>query len=410
MSAAISAIIPTADRGALLEQTLLRCRAVQGDVELEYVVVDDGSQDDTPQRLAALAERIPGLRWQSVPKGGPARARNLGASLARNPVLLFLGDDIEPQDGEFFRVHAELHAQHPERDLGVLGKIVWPNRRDWPVSLAMALAQGREGDQFRYADLLPYQFVDWRHFYTANASVKRSLVEDWCRDGFSSAFPLASYEDGEFAYRMSLRREPLRVLYAPLSVGLHHHHFSAGAFLDRQLHAGMMASIFAELHPEESVRVLLGVDDLWASLQSVSTPEDSRGAAECLSVIEGIKSLARLLDERQSAGSQPWHAEMLRAAFLLARRQGFVLGAARSDANVAAAYYVALEEFVRDMKRVIHVELTGRTLSGRGAEALFGIQFGVSPPLGSRLQAWLRRIPGGTRLARAARRLWRDRV
>ena len=410
MSVAISAIIPSSDRGALLEQTLLRCVAVQGDTEVEYIVIDDGSQDDTVERLTSLAKRIPGLRWQSVPKGGPARARNLGASLATHPVLLFLGDDVEPQDDEFFRVHAELHAQHPEPDLAVLGKIIWPNRADWPVSLAMALAQGREGDQFRYADLLPYQFVDWRHFYTANVSVKRSIVDDWGRDGFSAAFPLASYEDGEFAYRMSRRREPLRILYAPLSVGLHLHHFSAGTFLDRQLHAGMMASIFAELHPEDSVRALLGVDGLWAALRRVATPADSSRSAECLSVIEGVKSLARLLDEGQGAGSQPWHAELLRAAFRLAWRQGYVLGAARSDANVAAAYYVALEEFIRDLKRVIHVELTGRILSGRGAGALFGIQPSAVSPSAARLQAWIRRLPGGARLARAARRFWRDRA
>src|SRR5690606_38036181 len=147
-----------------------------------------------------------------------------------------------PVDDAFFRVHAELHARHPELEFAVLGKVVWPDRRELDVNPVMAHVQGPGGEQFGYADLKPYTFLDWRFFYTANVSVKRGLVDDWPGEGFSSAFPLAAYEDAEFAYRMMQRDPPLRLFYTPASLGTHHHPFSADAFMARQVAAGMMAA------------------------------------------------------------------------------------------------------------------------------------------------------------------------
>ena len=59
---------------------------------LEVIVVDDGSPDDTPARLAPLvaAGRI---RYVRQPNAGVAAARNHGASLARGEYLLFFDDD-----------------------------------------------------------------------------------------------------------------------------------------------------------------------------------------------------------------------------------------------------------------------------------------------------------------------------
>jgi glycosyltransferase involved in cell wall biosynthesis len=66
--------------------------------EFEVIVVDDGSQDATPQLLAD-AEQAGDLQLTVLrrePAGGPARARNLGWRAAAAPLIAFTDDDCRP--------------------------------------------------------------------------------------------------------------------------------------------------------------------------------------------------------------------------------------------------------------------------------------------------------------------------
>jgi len=84
-------IIPTRDRWPLLRTTLRSALAQEG-VELEVVVVDDGSTDETAAGLAAVGdERVRVLRHAS--SRGVATARNAGVAAARGEWLAFLDDD-----------------------------------------------------------------------------------------------------------------------------------------------------------------------------------------------------------------------------------------------------------------------------------------------------------------------------
>jgi len=405
----ISVVIPTYNRVDLLVDTLQRCRACAGPVELEFVVIDDGSRDETPKRLEELAHEIPNLTWRSIPNGGPGHARNLGASLAKHDLILFLGDDIQPKDDRFFVAHAELHRRQPERSFAAIGKTVWPNRPGGDVNFVMAHVQGRHGEQFGFADLHPYSFLDWRFFYTANVSVKRALVDDWLSEGFSRAFSLAAYEDAEFAYRMMRRPDPLRIFYTPASVGSHHHPFSVDAFMSRQLGAGLMARVFLDLHPTHEVREMIGLGVAHA-LATPAHPVGSRNAADFLSVIEGVKSWVRLIDQHQQLGSQWWHGDLLYAVFRLCYLQGFITGSATPAANVSAAYYLILDEFVRSMNHAIHAEITGRALGRHDIESLFSLTPSVLPALSmSPLRRWATRRPTLVRGWRFLRRQLRGR-
>jgi GT2 family glycosyltransferase len=403
----ISVVVPTYNRADLLVETLRRCRECAGPVDLEFVVIDDGSGDETAARLEELGHEIPNLTWRRIPNGGPGQARNLGAALAKHDVVLFLGDDIQPRDDRFFLTHAELHARHPERSLAVLGKVVWPNVPGGGVNFVMAHVQGVSGEQFGYADLHPYSFLDWRFFYTANVSVKRALVDDWLSEGFSRAFTLAAYEDAELAYRMSRRPDPLRIFYTPASVGTHHHPFSVDAFMGRQQGAGLMARVFLDLHPDPEVRHLLGLGGVAHALETPANAAGDRNVVDFLSVIEGVKSWVRLIDGHQHLGSQWWHQELLGAVFKLCYLQGFVMASSSPRANVAAAYYLILDELVRQLDRTIHVELTGRTLGRPDVESLFSLTPPAAPVSLSRLRLWARRQPLLPALWRALRRRMR---
>ena len=87
----VSVIVPTRNRSALLALAL-RSVLRQQRVELEVIVVDEASTDDTPVVIAGLAdERIRVLRHDTPV--GVAGARNRGAFLARGDWLAFLDDD-----------------------------------------------------------------------------------------------------------------------------------------------------------------------------------------------------------------------------------------------------------------------------------------------------------------------------
>jgi GT2 family glycosyltransferase len=393
--ASLSVVIPTYNRCAPLLETLEVCRQNAGGVELEFVVIDDGSEDQTAAELEKLAKRMPNLVWRRVENGGPGQARNLGASLAKNEVVLFLGDDIRPVNDEFFRVHAELHGRRESTDLAVLGKVVWPNRKDGEVNYVMAHVQGRPGEQFGYAHFHPFTQLGWRFFYTANVSVKRTLVADWLSEGFSRAFLRAAYEDAEFAYRMMEKREPpMRLLYAPTSVGTHHHPFSTGSFMERQTSAGMMAKVFCELHPSIDVRDSIGLGGIHHALMRPIEPGGEVDTADFLSVIEGLKSWARLIDRRMDLGSQYWHQDLLEAIFSLCYLQGYVMSWTEPGANYAAAYQFLLDEFAKKMTHMIQVELAGPALDQINSIT----RLATAPPshgwrARSRLWRWAREKP-----------------
>lgn len=89
----VTVVIPTRNRWHLLSRCALPSVRAQEDVELELVVVDDGSSDDeTSARLAEISDRR--LRVLRHEVGlGQAAARNAGASIARGTWLAFLDDD-----------------------------------------------------------------------------------------------------------------------------------------------------------------------------------------------------------------------------------------------------------------------------------------------------------------------------
>jgi glycosyltransferase involved in cell wall biosynthesis len=87
----VSVVVPTHNRSSMLAMTL-RSVLWQRDVDLEVVVVDDGSTDDTAEVVAGLGDtRIRVVRHEQ-PRG-VAAARNRGAEEATAEWITFLDDD-----------------------------------------------------------------------------------------------------------------------------------------------------------------------------------------------------------------------------------------------------------------------------------------------------------------------------
>jgi glycosyltransferase involved in cell wall biosynthesis len=91
MSLEVTTIIPTRNRTHLLATTL-RTVLWQRNVDLEVVVVDDGSSQDVSAVLASFGDARVRLIRHDKPTG-VSRARNHGASEARGSWLAFCDDD-----------------------------------------------------------------------------------------------------------------------------------------------------------------------------------------------------------------------------------------------------------------------------------------------------------------------------
>jgi glycosyltransferase involved in cell wall biosynthesis len=236
-----SVVIPTFRRPDTLFPVLEALGAQQGAPEFEAVVIDDGSGDDTPARLAAYRPKYP-FRFFSQPNSGPAAARNRGVREARNRIVLFLGDDTVPEP-RLLAVHATAHAEPHPYPVAVLGYTTWPRG----LRVSPFLHHINEfGLQFGYGLIDDPDAVPFNFFYTSNVSLPRELLMD--AGLFDTSFPHAAWEDIEVAYRLMQRG--MRMLYRPEAVARHHHDITFASFRRRQEKAGEAAAIFYRKHPE----------------------------------------------------------------------------------------------------------------------------------------------------------------
>jgi glycosyltransferase involved in cell wall biosynthesis len=91
----ISVIIASRNEGANLHRTVNSILESDGTLDLEFVIVDDGSTDDSVDPLRAL---VPNLRIVRHDKSkGVSPARVSGAAVARGGVLVFFDAHVKPE-------------------------------------------------------------------------------------------------------------------------------------------------------------------------------------------------------------------------------------------------------------------------------------------------------------------------
>lgn len=111
-----SVVIATHNRAKSLLDMLGVVLAEPG--AFEVVVIDDASDDDTWERLLALAERDVRVQPIRVQKMGQRAATRVGVERSRGRVLVFLDDDVLPEPGIVAR---HLRRHEARDDLIVLG-------------------------------------------------------------------------------------------------------------------------------------------------------------------------------------------------------------------------------------------------------------------------------------------------
>lgn len=194
-SPTLSVIVPTHNRRERLAHLLTGLeRQHASGARFEVVVTVDGATDGTEAMLAGLRAPFP-LRVIAQAQGGASAARNAAIAAASGDVLLFVDDDVLPQDGLFER-HLAVHRRDPLA--AVAGRMAAPPTRALPVWLEW---EARLLER-HYARLVAGRISpSWHDFFTANASVRREHV--LAAGGFDQR--LRREEDIELARRLASR-------------------------------------------------------------------------------------------------------------------------------------------------------------------------------------------------------------
>jgi glycosyltransferase involved in cell wall biosynthesis len=131
----VTVVVPTHSRWDLLSTAALPASLGQEDVDLEVVVVDDGSTDMTAQGLSRIDDPRLRVVRHARPRG-VAQARNAGIAAARGEWIAFLDDDDlwAPR-----KLRAQLDAAAAERAVFAYGgAAALDEDRRWVYSLPPA--------------------------------------------------------------------------------------------------------------------------------------------------------------------------------------------------------------------------------------------------------------------------------
>jgi glycosyltransferase involved in cell wall biosynthesis len=213
----VSVIIPTYNRAGLIGETIDNVLR-QTYANVEIIVVDDGSTDDTQSVLKSYGNRI---RWFVQENTGPAAARNRGSAMAKGEIVAFQDSD---------------DAWHPTklaRQVSLLqrgGDSVVCCLCNTNIELADRVVRSfenapvypsiEEGIWLNVTEVLATRCI----LFNQAAAIRRDVLTRI--GGFDESFRLM--EDVELALRLSLEgpwafiREPLATRQAKLSRTLSH--------------------------------------------------------------------------------------------------------------------------------------------------------------------------------------------
>lgn len=214
----VTIAICTANRVALLAETLAALLPLVDPAIAELVVVDNGSSDGTPGLLAELGRIHSGsLRVIREERSGLSAARNRAVREACGDLLLFLDDDALPAPGW---IDAYVAAFHDPR-VGAAGGPVEPifdgALPDWLDSRFLPYLsvwdRGPETELLRYNELPRGANMAFRR---STFAVYGEFLEQLGRKGAS----LRSCEEIEFCLRLERGGDEIR--YVPSARVRHH--------------------------------------------------------------------------------------------------------------------------------------------------------------------------------------------
>lgn len=135
----ITVVTPSYNQGRFIEETI-RSVLLQGYPDLEYIIMDGGSTDETLDVIRRYSRWI--TSWESRPDAGQSDAINKGFARATGEIFAYINSDDLYEPGAFFYA-AELLAHKPAagfmagacRVFGIESRIFYPSWPDDPAEL-----------------------------------------------------------------------------------------------------------------------------------------------------------------------------------------------------------------------------------------------------------------------------------
>lgn len=231
----ISIVIPAYNAESTIGQAVAQSLAqARGPLELEVIVVDDGSSDDTA-RVAEFAGAI----VITQENAGPAAARNRGWKAATGQVICFTDADCVPAAGWIENLLDGFTDNHVG---AVAGSYEIANTGSW-------LARWVQQEIMERHNRMP-PFV--RAFGSYNVAIPRYVLE--ATGGFEPGYRQASGEDNDLSYRII--KKGWRIAFRPQAKVAHHHPEKVWKYLREQYRHGFWRAKLYQDHPG-----MIGGDD-----------------------------------------------------------------------------------------------------------------------------------------------------
>ena len=217
--------------GALISQTL-------PPTDYEVVIVNSTRSHDYAEAYARARARKDArlrLHFESIDKGGRAKAYNRGLQLSRAPIVLFFADDnlAMPQTAE---VHLRFHQANPGlHQVGVGSMLLAEELR---THFAAWLEQSGELFGVPFSDDMTS--VPESFFYAGNCSVKREFLR--AAGPLDEDFHYHAWDDYELGLRLS--KLGMKASFLPQAKTGHVHAISLAERCRTMTRAGESAAIF----------------------------------------------------------------------------------------------------------------------------------------------------------------------
>ncbi|MEJ2429936.1 MAG: glycosyltransferase [Deltaproteobacteria bacterium] len=261
----ISVVIPAYNAESTIDQAVAQSLAqATGSLEVEVIVVDDGSSDGTAEVAESAGARV--IRQDN---GGPASARNAGWQSAKGRFICFTDADCIPSADWVLHL---LEGFTDSQVGAVAGSYDIANSNSW-------LARWVHCEIMRRHDRMVGSV---RAFGSYNVGIPRYVLE--ATAGFDSAYRSASGEDNDLSYR--ILKAGWQIAFRPQAKVAHFHPEKLWRYLkDQYRHGYWRAKLYKE-HPD-----MVGGDD-YTLLRDRIEPALILGIAGCAALtLLGITSL-----------------------------------------------------------------------------------------------------------------------
>ncbi len=228
----ISVIVPAYNAAEAI-LTLLNSLSNQSFKDFEVIVVDDCSQDDTPN----IVNSFPSSLIQLSENHGPAYCRNVGAGVAKGEILVFTDSDCHVAHTWLENIHKNISQNDVAAIMGRL--ILMPSTLLGDSISAIGFPAG---GAIGFDKIWKVNQKGFTHSLSScNCAVRKDIFEKI--GGFNESFPYPGGEDSLLAY--DLRRLNYRIKYCPDVLVFHAARDSLKGFLKWQFRRGISSYIFS---------------------------------------------------------------------------------------------------------------------------------------------------------------------